>query len=63
MGELPSVPIPDPYVPQTEGLKIGDQSLSISCAVVIVAVMTLFYMCQSVPGFDTWPLNGNGGRR
>ena len=24
MGELPNTPIPDPYVPQTEGLNIGN---------------------------------------
>ena len=34
MGELPNAPIPDPHVPQTEGLQIGDDRLSISCAVV-----------------------------
>ena len=34
MGELPNVPIPDPHVPQTDGLQIGDHRLSISCAVV-----------------------------
>ena len=34
MGEVPNVPIPDPRVPQTEGLQIGDHRLSISWAVV-----------------------------
>ena len=34
MGELPNAPIPDPRVPKTEGLQIGDHRLSISGAVV-----------------------------
>ena len=34
MGELPNAPIPDPHVPKTEGLQIGDHRLSISYAVV-----------------------------
>ena len=33
MGKLPNVPIPDPHLPQTEWLEIGDHTLSI-CAVV-----------------------------
>ena len=28
MSELPNVPIPDPHLPQTEGLQIGDYRLS-----------------------------------
>ena len=27
MGELPNAPVPDPHVPQTEGLQIGDHRL------------------------------------
>ena len=34
MGELPNALIPDPHVPQTEGLQIDDHRLSISCEVV-----------------------------
>ena len=34
MGELPNEPTPNPHVPQTEGLQIGDHRLSISCGVV-----------------------------
>ena len=34
MGALPNVPIPDPHVPQTEGLQIGDHRSSTSCGVV-----------------------------
>ena len=34
MGELPNTPIPDPHVPQTQGLQIDDHRLSTSCTVV-----------------------------
>ena len=34
MAELPNSPFPDPHVPQTEGLQIGDHRLSTSRAVV-----------------------------
>ena len=30
MRELPNAPIPDPYLPHTEGLQVGDDRLSIS---------------------------------
>ena len=34
MGGLSNKPTPDPHVPQTEGLQIGDHRLSTSCGVV-----------------------------
>ena len=34
MGEQSNVPLPDPHVPQTEGLQIGDHRLSTLCGVV-----------------------------
>ena len=34
MGELKNALIPDPHVPQTEGLQIGNDTLIISCAIV-----------------------------
>ena len=38
MGRLLNRPIPDPHVPQTEGLQIGDHRLSITCAIVELRV-------------------------
>ena len=34
MSEEPNAPIPDPHVPQTDGLQIGDHRLNTSCGVV-----------------------------
>ena len=34
MGELRNVPIADTHVPPTEGLQIGDRTLSTLCGVV-----------------------------
>ena len=49
MSELPNVPTPDPHMPSSKGLQIGDHRLSLSCGVVErpglinILVMTLFY--------------------
>ena len=65
VGELPNVPIPDPHLPQTEGLQIGHHSLSISCAIVerpdhlcgddLVKLLSYFVGSKSVSARLSYP--------